>query len=236
MQTSFIKIGIKNAGSAARSAAEKAKKAESAIQKSLEGRIVKESRLLNAHLLPQAQKDFFESEGIPYLMPNEVWSTEKILQTTKQIRKPLDELIKSNNLNKETLQALINKLVPEAEGSIAIKDFSDLRNYLKDMGCPEEQIELYLKVGGLASWSTNGSANVFFKFEQLKTKDVFDKIVLKDAIEHEPEHALRNRFQNTSRINVYKNSALKDAIEEPHNIFNFMFSKFESDYWKNFQF
>lgn len=170
-------------------------------------------------------KTYYKNKGIHYLLPHEEWSDDKIFATIKSLGKKLDKLVKSKKLNKQTLQKAVDEMVPKAKGKIIIKDFADLENDLRAMGYEENIIQHYLSSTALTS-SNPKQSELYFKFENA-LGDPFEKIQIKLSIEHEMQHALSSRFQNTSAIDRYKNNSYKCSNQQ--EIFNKIFGMFERE-------
>jgi len=176
-------------------------------------------------------KDFYNSKGIPYLLPHEEWSDKKILDTIKLLGKDLDKLAELKTLNKETLQEALEKLVPEVKGTVIIKDFADFKKDLTAAGMNKESIEHWLESNAIIAKKID-KTTVYLKFEKLNG-DKFEQVSFKKSVEHELEHALESRQKNTEMTDLYKNN-----IHKCHNqsqIFNMTFGVFENNYLLPFE-
>jgi len=172
-------------------------------------------------------KDFYNSKGIPYLLPNEEWSDKKIFDTINLLGKDLDKLIESKTLNKQTLQENIKKLIPEAEGKIIIKDFDDLEKLLASKGYSEDEIRNYRTNVGASTVNGRSDTTIYLKFEKLNG-DKDKKIDFKGCVGHEMEHVLSLRYQNKAVINDYKSDSFRCLDHSA--VFSNIFCPFENHY------
>jgi len=172
-------------------------------------------------------KDFYNSKGIPYLLPNEEWSDKKIFDTINLLGKDLDKLIESKTLNKQTLQDTIEKLAPEVKGKIEIKDFRDLENDLRAQGYSESAIKDYFTTASAVTDPTNKGTSIYFKFEKAN-KDKQSQTIFKLCVEHEIKHALSSTLQNTALVDIYKNDFYK--CHNQNKVFDELFHKIEERY------
>ena len=132
-------------------------------------------------------KDFYQSKGVPYLLPSETWSDKKIFDTVKLVGKEIDKLIKMKALNKKTLQDAIEKFAPENKGKIIIKDFQDLKKDFEAQGYSKSAIKDYLKTSSAVTDPTNEGTSIYLKFEELN-KNNYSVTGFKIDAEHEIKH------------------------------------------------
>lgn len=72
----------------------------------------------------QKLKKAYNAVGLKYLLPDEVWNNKKIFETLEKFDEKLNLLIESKNVNKKSVQKLINSLLPEnKKNQIIIKIF-----------------------------------------------------------------------------------------------------------------
>lgn len=171
---------------------------------------------------------------LPYLLPNEAWSTQKIFQTIHNFGKDLDESIKWFELNKESLQSSINKYLPEnIKGRIIIKDFSDLEAELRKSGYPEDIIASNLQDNAATNYSHKDGniVSLYLNFDKAYINEQ-QTIDFKSDVEHELKHALSFTMQNKTIIDIYKNNCSICHNQAP--IFNKIFNLFEHSFQKEY--
>jgi hypothetical protein len=171
-------------------------------------------------------KAYYESKGVPYLLPHQEWSDKKILDTIDLLDKDITKMIKSKTINKQTLQESIEKLAPETKGKIIVKDFSDLKKDYKALGYSDSMIKHYLQCNAAACSTTENSA-IYLKFESI-TSNPYGHLHFRSIAEHEVKHALSARLQNTMSTNIYKNNFYKSTNQQ--GTFNNIFNLFENNY------
>ena len=171
-------------------------------------------------------KSFYNSKGVPFLLPHQEWSDKKIMETVKIFGKDLDALVQKNGLNKVSLQELVNKLVPEAKGKIVIKDFSGLRKDLEKLKTPKSDINLFLNSEAIAH-SEYKKTTLYFKFDKINN-GTQGEVDLKCAIEHELTHAMESRLKNGMLTDDFKNDTYKCFKQK--NPFDKFFKQFENTY------
>lgn len=177
--------------------------------------------------IEKTTKEIYNRVGLPYLLPHEIWSDNKILNTMKWLGKKLDKLEKSNALNKKTLQDTINKILPKRfKDRIIIKDLVDLEKDLKNQGYSKDEIKLRLECNATIGIEPNETI-LYFNFAKA-TVNKKESVDLKSYIEHEMDHALKFRTQNTLFTDIYKNNY--GEFPDQNKIFNIIFSQFESNY------
>lgn len=146
----------------------------------------------------------YAEKGFRYLLPHEVWSDGKILQTVRDFGKTLDELANNNLLNKETFQEAVNKILPEhAKGKIVIKDFSELQQNLRREHYDEAAINNCLANNALIENQPQYST-LYLRFRNFTNN--FEKVNFEVEAQHELKHALSFRLQNTLMCDIYKNN------------------------------
>lgn len=172
----------------------------------------------------------YAEKGFRYLLPHEVWSDGKIMQTVRDFGKTLDELANNNLLNKETFQEAVNRILPEhAKGKIVIKDFSDLQQDLRSGQYPEKLISRYLGHNAITESRPQGST-LYLRFRKFNDKN--EKIDFEVDAQHELKHALSARLQNTLMTDVYRNNFGK--CDKQNDVFLKIKSAFESNYYRLF--
>lgn len=172
-------------------------------------------------------KEFYAKKGFTYLLPHEVWSDKKILDTIKLLGREVDKLAESKKLNKKTLQKTIDQFIPKCiKGKIIIKDFNDLKKDLRKLGDSENEIKKLFGRNALAINEPNVST-LYFEFRKA-TQCKYKSIDLKSDIEHEIKHALTARLQNATTTNMYRNEY--GVCVKQNKIFNKIFSVFERRY------
>lgn len=176
-------------------------------------------------------KKLYSSKGLPYLLPHEVWSNEKIFSTIALLGKNLDKLADAGKLNKESVQETMDLLIPEAKDKIIIKDFADLEKDLKTHGYSDEIIQSYLSNHAINISSPNNK-RLYFRFEPNSPNTPNELTILKSHIEHETKHALSAQFQNKYATNIFKNCFYKCNMQQI--TFNIIFNKFESSFYELF--
>lgn len=175
----------------------------------------------------KAKKEFYSYMDYPYLLPGEIWSDKKIMDTVKLLGKDLDGLEKSDNLNKKAIQGTIDKMIPEQlKGKVIIKDFADLEEDMRDLGYSENAIKLNLKSQALTiNYKQNSS--LYINFEKANM-DKNKSIDIKNSIEHEMTHVFSHKFQNIKITDLYKNEC--GICFGQAKIYNEIFSLFENHY------
>lgn len=172
-------------------------------------------------------KEFYANIGERYLLPMEVWSNKRIDSTIKLLGKNLDELGKAGNLNIETVQKTVDKILPEdTKGKIEIKDLKDLKEDLRLLNYTEDEIKMFLKSQALTI-NLKGKSYIYLNFEEVNTNKK-RRIDLKCDLEHEIRHCLAGKFQNTKTVDKYKNNY--GICINQNRIFGKIFSGFENLY------
>lgn len=171
------------------------------VKSCAEGLKVKKSKLLNPQFTIEGRKATFASNGIPFLMPNEILTPKKIDLFFKEFHKDVLDLYKNKCLNKESLQNVVDKYIPN---KVKIKDFSD---YAKDFESKDskEQIDWFLQANAIHS-SNCFDSSIYLNFDKMKSKDFKKHIKLLDEIEHEYRHAIRMHKTNDLKLKQYLNS------------------------------
>lgn len=173
-------------------------------------------------------KEFYKNKGkgFLYLLPHEVWSDEKILDTVKSFGKVIDRLAKLKKLNKQNVQASLERLIPEIKDKIIIKDYANLEEDLNNRGFSKDAIEAYLDTAAFVI--SDSISYLYFHFEEVNT---IEKVInLKHNIDHEIIHALRHRLQNAATTDICKNDIYK--CSDQNQVFNKIFKQFENNYYK----
>lgn len=172
-------------------------------------------------------KTFYNHMGQKYLLPAEIWSDKKIADAIKLLGKNLDILEKSRNLNKDSVQEAVNKILPnDAKGIIQIKDFKQLEEDLRRLGYSESIIKRNLNSCATTINYKNYSC-LYIDFE--KTDMCKSGVIeIKNNIEHEITHALTHKFQNTKTTDYFKNTI--GICAGQNSIFSEMFNLFEHHY------
>lgn len=178
-------------------------------------------------------KEFYNSKGYPYLLPNEVWSDKKIKTTIELFGKELDKLIDSGNLKKKTLQKTINNFLPEKRrGTIIVKDFADYAKDLKKTGYSEEEITMWTNSVACTSYKPEISATILYLDCSKVFKDKFETIDFKSDAEHELQHALTMALTNMTTIDIYKSEYGKSKNQT--QVFNTIFKLLGESFNKGF--
>lgn len=173
-------------------------------------------------------KAYYESKGVPFLLPHQEYSDKKIADVVELFGKDIDNLIKNKQLNKETAQAALEKLAQEAKGKIEIKDFVDFENDMRIIGLSEDSIRLHLTSGANTVLDSNKkNATLYMNFKKAREVE-YGPLIFKNQIMHEATHALTNSLQNTFFTSFYKNNIYK-ANNQQH-VFNNIFVQFEKSY------
>lgn len=137
-----------------------------------------------------------EDNSFRYLLPHEVWNDKKIFKKVNLLSKDIDELIKTNNLNKITLQNVIEKHIPEIKDKIKISDFEDYRKMHELRGASPDFVNLQIeKSRAIIGYGFSDNVEIFFKKFDLYSK----KYIL-----HELIHCLEKVFQNKLNISTFK--------------------------------
>lgn len=173
-------------------------------------------------------KDYYESKGVPFLLPHQEYSDKRIADTIELLGKDIDNLIKNKQLNKETIQKTLEKLAPEAKGKIEIKDFVDFENDMRASAISEDRIKLHLKAN--ANTATNfdkKNVAIYMDFEKAKESG-YAPLFFKKDIMHEATHGLTNTLQNTFFTNFYKNNIYKATNQQA--VFNEIFTQLKNSY------
>jgi hypothetical protein len=172
-------------------------------------------------------KDYYESKGVPFLLPHQQYSDKRIADAVELLGKDID----NNQLNKKTAQKALEKIVPEAKGKIQIKDFVDFENDMRASGTSEDRIKLHLKSNALTVINFNEkTSTIYVNFKKAK-EGVYGPLLFKNEMQHEVTHALTQNFQNTSFTDMYKNEIYK--TNKQYVIFNKIFIQFERFYNSN---
>lgn len=160
-------------------------------------------------------KDYYESKGVPFLLPHQEYSDKKIADTIELFGKDIDTLIKNKQLNKETAQIALEKLAAETKGKIEIKDFVDFENDMKGIGISEDRIKLHLLTANATTVSNFNQKNVTVYINFEKAKDEGNApLFFKREIKHEVTHALTDTLQNNMFIQIYKNNIYKTTNQQ----------------------
>lgn len=172
-------------------------------------------------------KEFYSYMGQEYLLPAEIWNDKKIANAINLLGKNLDILEKSSKLNKELVQKAVDKIIPQdLNGNIEVKDFSELKKDLENLGYSENEIKT-----GLNSVATTISykkrSSLYINFENLNTGKI-TSIDLKNNVEHEMTHVLNYKLQNTKIVDYYNNEC--GICIGQHKVFNRIFSLLEHHY------
>jgi hypothetical protein len=176
-------------------------------------------------------KDYYESKGVPFLLPHQQYSDKRIADAVELLGKNIDNLIKNKKLNKKTAQKALEKITPEAKGKIKIKDFVDFENDRRTRGMSEDRIKLYLKFGAVTVTNLDEkTSTIYVNFKKAK-EGVYGPILFKREMQHEVKHALTYNLQNTIFIDMYKNDRYK--VNKQNGVFNKIFAQFERFYNPN---
>lgn len=158
------------------------------------------------------KKRFYESKGIKYLLPSEVWSDKKILETAFSANRQLTMLLKSNTLNKQTLQEVVNNLIPDLiKGKILVNDIKEL---------PSDTPDIYRNSAAAITRTNNEFSTMYINFDRANGSKE-DIVTLKSNIIHELIHCLSDNLRNTARV---------DSTFKQNSLFNQIFRYFESVY------
>lgn len=169
--------------------------------------IIEKSQTRRFNSQAERLKAYYESNGVPFLLPHEEWSDGKISKVMELFNKNLDHLAETKELSKETLNEAIKRFIPEIKGKVEFMDFDDLKKYLKNCGYNSKLIKTYLSWNSLALTSCE-STKIFLKFENIQ-KNKLKQVLFKENADHELRHALKHRLQNENTTNFYKNNIYK---------------------------
>lgn len=169
-------------------------------------------------------KMLYGRENIPYLLPCQIWKDRIIFKAVENFSLTFDHLIKSKNLNKETLQKAIDDILPQhSKGKIIIQDFDEMENFLKDVGYPREIINNYLtNYNSLNKSSAEGNV-LYLNFKKAFSSPA-ETIDFKVDTEHELTHAMLHHLQNINNSFFYKDKTSPHFFLEA---FNQVFCGFE---------
>lgn len=169
-------------------------------------------------------KMLYGKENIPYLLPCQIWKDRKIAKSVEKFSQTFSDLIKSKNLNKESLQKAVDEILPQhAKGKIIIQDFDDVGKFLEDAGYPEEVIANYI-MNYTSLNKSSAEGNVLYLNFKKASHNVVEMIDFKVDTEHELTHAMRHHLQNINNSFFYKDKT------SPHfslGSFNEVFCQFE---------
>lgn len=173
-------------------------------------------------------KAYYESKGVPFLLPHQEYSDKKIADVVELFGKDIDNLIKNKQLNKKTTQTALEKLVPEAKGRIKINDFVDFEKDMRAMGHSEDSIKLHMtSTANTILNADKKNVTVYINFEKARGGG-YGPLISKEKTVHEITHALSNTFQNNLYADIYKNNIYKANNQQ--NVFNNIFTQFEKSY------
>lgn len=171
----------------------------------------------------------YAEKGIKYLLPNEVWSDNKITEKLKELDKYLKYFIKTGTMCEETLQFAINKILPkEAKDSIVVKDLPKVRESMQKRGYSKNVIDNVVNTSGgltIPAFGKHSQTEIFVNFADAKgskeNQDLLTGITL-----HELQHALKRQFQNIIASDNFKQNSIREADRIPINFFHEFEQKF----------
>src|SRR5574344_760002 len=153
-------------------------------------------------------KDYFEKQGVKYLLPNECWSNRDITKTVDALSPKIDELIESGHITPKAVQTLIEKGIPQLTGKFKIKDFSEYNAILRANG---KEALINENIAGSTVPMENGDYNLYLRFGDVYKKPLFGNprnvsikrnLLFKVTVEHELTHLLQCLCQNPSRLKI----------------------------------
>lgn len=176
-------------------------------------------------------KALYAAKNLPYLLPNEVWSDKKIMGAIKLFGTELDKLVESKTLDKKTLQAAINNLLPEnTKGKIIIKDFTDFAEDFRKAGDSEEEIARWKNHTACVDYRSDINTTTLYLNCSKLFRDKLGTVDFKSDAEHELKHALAMTLTNVPITDIYKNEYGKCTKQS--QIFKAIFNLFGQSFRK----
>lgn len=154
----------------------------------------------------QKLKEAYNKQGLDYLLPNETWSSKKILQTVQDFGKIVDELYKNKKMNPENLKKEIDKLLPEKmHNKFSINDFKKVYEKPIKQGIPKKVAKKFYRcASAMIRTNDNNTYDLFLKFPNIFSgKD--RKNTFKTSVCHETKHLLSSLFENVKSNEKFKN-------------------------------
>ena len=179
-------------------------------------------------------KEKFLAEGVSYIFPNEVWTDSRIEKTISGLDKKIKKLIKSDKLNKKTLNDEINKLLPKNKQNIVqVFDIDDLRAVLESKGYKKDDVDAITESSGGIQMPAGEKSQIFIplnRYEKNKD-DKFTQLVLRMSLAHELTHSFQSKFQNYENEDNYHYKRLG-----LHNTYSIdFFENFEDKFYSKFE-
>ena len=181
-----------------------------------------------ALLRAQKIKSEYAKVGIPYLLPNEVWSNKRIFKTLEKVGQKYDELAKKNKLSGKNINKYLCSILPKnIAKKIKIKDFDDLYKDLLSQGYTKKEAEEVVNGYSGLTINQNDSIDIYTPLGK-SNKDLLLKLDEKGTLQHELKHALTRSCSNIGFYEAYsaKMFPKKGYIDETL-YYNDIFLKFE---------
>lgn len=184
-------------------------------------------------MLSRAQllQSVFAEKHFRYLLPHEVWSDGKIMQTVMNFGKTLDKLIDNGTFGKEHIQSAIDEILPEyARGKIIVKNFLELAQDLKNGQQGENVINNRVNCNALVV-NRNCNSTIYLQFREFTDNN--ERINFEVDAQHELKHALSARLQNIMIKDIYKNNFTACSFQ--HDIFERIKQTFNDQYYPPYE-
>ncbi|MCQ2789518.1 MAG: hypothetical protein MJ229_03960 [bacterium] len=183
------------------------------------------SGLTSPASLEIATKKMYNAMGCNYLLPNQVWSKTKILDTISSFAEKFEKVIDKSLASPETAQKTLNSMLSEDESKkIIVKSMNDLVKDLKAEGIDKRTIDC---LSDSEAFTMNfADKSVIYADFANANKSERNKVALQNGLCHELKHAFTSNFTNVHNIdsfNLKKANAVCDDV-----VVSNMFSEIEN--------